>query len=52
MNPNQRMLAIRLTEKIAKNPEYARTIGIEIINKKDCQGNPEKSFTEQAVSYG
>ena len=34
MNPRQRMLAIRLTEKLAKNPEYARTIGVEITNTK------------------
>ncbi len=34
MNPRQRMLAVRLTEKLAKNPEYAKSIGIEISNKK------------------
>lgn len=34
MSPRQRMLAIRLTEKLAKNPDYARTIGVEIINTK------------------
>ena len=34
MSPRQRLLAIRLTEKLAKNPEYARTIGVEIINNK------------------
>ena len=34
MSPRQRMLAIRLTEKLAKNPEYARTIGVEISDKK------------------
>ncbi len=33
MSPKQRILAIRLTEKLAKNPDYARTIGLEIINK-------------------
>lgn len=33
MNPRQRMLAIRLTEKLTKNPEYARTVGVKIINK-------------------
>lgn len=35
MNPRQKILAIRLTEKLAKNPDYARTIGVEISNKKD-----------------
>lgn len=35
MSPRQKILAIRLTEKLAKNPEYARTIGVEITNKKD-----------------
>lgn len=34
MNTRQRMLAIRLTEKLAKNPDYARTIGVEITNTK------------------
>lgn len=34
MSPRQRMLAIRLTDKLAKNPEYARTIGVEITNTK------------------
>ena len=34
MSPRQRMLAIKLTEKLAKNPEYARTIGVEITNTK------------------
>lgn len=33
MSPRQKILAIRLTEKLAKNPEYARTIGVEIKNK-------------------
>ena len=37
MNPKQRMLAVRLTEKLAKNTEYARAIGVEISNKKDCK---------------
>ena len=41
MNPRQRMLAIKLTEKLAKNPDYARTIGVEIINNKKEAGNNE-----------
>ena len=52
MNPRQRLLAIRLTEKLAKNPEYARTIGVEISNKKDHKGNTEKTFTEPSDNYG
>ncbi len=44
MNPRQRMLAIRLTEKLAKNPEYARTIGVEIINtKKEAENNENRN---------
>lgn len=40
MSPRQRMLAIRLTEKLAKNPEYAQTIGVEITNtKKEAESN-------------
>ena len=40
MSPKQRMLAIRLTEKLAKNPDYARTIGVEITNnKKEAESN-------------
>ena len=41
MNPRQRMLAIRLTEKLAKNPDYSRTIGVEISNKKDSKDNSD-----------
>lgn len=41
MSPRQRMLVIRLTEKLAKNPEYARTIGVEISNKKDGKDNSD-----------
>ena len=32
MTPKQKILAIRLSEKITKNPEYAKNIGIEIKN--------------------
>lgn len=35
MFPKQRILAIRLSEKIEKNPDYAQKIGIEINNKKN-----------------
>ena len=41
MSPRQKILAIRLTEKLAKNPEYARTIGVEISNKKDGKDNSD-----------
>ena len=44
MSPRQRMLAVRLTEKLAKNPEYARTIGVEIItNKKEAESNENRN---------
>ena len=44
MSPRQRMLAIRLTEKLAKNPEYARTIGVEITNtKKEAENNENRN---------
>ena len=44
MSPRQRMLAIRLTEKLAKNPDYARTIGVEIINtKKEAENNENRN---------
>ena len=41
MSPRQKILAIRLTEKLAKNPEYARIIGVEISNKKDGKDNSD-----------
>ncbi len=41
MSPRQRMLTIRLTEKLTKNPEYAKIIGVEIINNKKEAGNNE-----------
>ena len=44
MSPRQRMLAIRLTDKIAKNPDYARTIGVEITNtKKEAESNENRN---------
>ena len=44
MNPRQRMLAIKLTEKLAKNPEYARTIGVEITNtKKEAESDENRN---------
>lgn len=33
MTPRQRILAIKLEEKIKKNPVYAKSLGIEIKNK-------------------
>ena len=42
MSPRQKILAIRLTDKLAKNPEYARTIGVEITNNKKEAENNEK----------
>lgn len=35
MSPRQRILAIKLAEKITKNPDYAKHIGIEIKNKRE-----------------
>ncbi len=52
MSPRQRILAIRLTEKLAKNPEYADNIGVKISNQKDRKGNSNKFFSEQAVNCG
>ena len=44
MSPRQKILAIRLTEKLAKNPDYARTIGVEIINtKKEAENNENRN---------
>ena len=44
MNPKQRILAIKLSEKLAKNPEYARTIGVEITNtKKEAENNENRN---------
>ena len=52
MSPRQKILAIRLTEKLAKNPDYARTIGVEISDKKDRKVNTEKPFAESSDNYG
>ena len=44
MNPRQRILAVRLIEKLEKNPEYARSIGVEITNnKKEAENNENRS---------
>lgn len=34
MSPQQRILAIRLSEKITKKPSYAERLGIKIENKR------------------
>ena len=33
MLPRQKILAIRLSEKIVRNPDYAKKIGVEIKDK-------------------
>lgn len=43
MNPRQRMLAIRLTEKLAKNPDYAQALGVEIVNQNEKSSNNKTS---------
>ena len=44
MSPRQKILAIRLTEKLAKNPDYAQTIGVEISNtKKEAENNENRN---------
>ena len=44
MSPRQKILAIRLTDKIAKNPDYARTIGVAITNtKKEAENNENRN---------
>ena len=43
MNPRQRMLAIRLTEKLAKNPDYAQALGVKIANQKEKTSNNKTS---------
>ena len=39
MTPKQKILAIRLSEKLSKNPDYAKCLGIEI--KKSNRNNKE-----------
>ena len=34
MSPRQRILAIKLAEKIKENPSYAEKLGIKFTNKK------------------
>ena len=44
MSPRQRILAIRLTEKLAKNPDYAQIIGVEITDtKKEAENNENRN---------
>ncbi len=35
MNPRQRILAIKLSEKLNKNPSYADKLSVVIKNKKE-----------------
>ena len=34
MTPKQKILAIRLSEKLSKNPDYSKYLGIEIKKSK------------------
>ena len=43
MNPRQRILAIRLSEKIDKNRQYCNSIGVEVVNNKTTRFNTEKN---------
>lgn len=38
MTPYQRIIAIRLAEKINRNPAYAEKLGITVSNKKNNNG--------------
>lgn len=37
MSPQQRILIIRLSEKLNKNPAYADKLGVVIKNKKESK---------------
>lgn len=53
MTPGQRILSIRLSEKLAKNPEYAQSLGVKATaEEKDRKEKTNKSFAEQSVNYG
>lgn len=39
MSPRQKILSIRLSEKILRNPDYAKSIGVEINNLKQKKNN-------------
>lgn len=43
MSPRHRILTIRLTEKLTKNPEYARNLGVEIINKNKKEAENDEN---------
>ena len=45
MNTKERILSIRLTERITKRPDYAKTIGITIVNNRT--GKEEKNSKKQ-----
>jgi len=46
MGTRQRILTIRLMEKVRNNPEYAKQIGIEVLEKRGSSstapGNKER----------
>ena len=44
MTARERVLAIKLLEKLERNPEYARQIGIQAsMTKKDLKAKEEKN---------
>lgn len=42
MTPKQKILAIRLSDKLSKDPEYAKRIGVEIKNEHIQKGRIKK----------
>ncbi len=51
MNVRQRMMAVRLAGKIEKNQEYAKKLGIEIVNAKKFADFSVESEQNCALGY-
>ena len=41
MNVRERILTIRLMDKLAQNPDYAAVLGVECVQSTDGLGDPE-----------
>ena len=52
MTAKQRILALRLSQKIAKNPDYAKKIGIEVYISNSSKATPNTEDFNTPNKYG
>lgn len=52
MTVKNRIVAIRLSEKLERNPEYANRLGISVINEKVDKGHIQSNRKNNHIDKG